>query len=124
MTDLDSERPVGRIGEIVIDVHDLSLCGQFWSKILGVQVKSEDERYLVLDAQTEGPGIILQKVTEKKRGKNRVHIDLRVRDIDRALSQVKSLGGRKAQLVEDPQERFIVVADPEGNEFCLVQEGE
>jgi predicted enzyme related to lactoylglutathione lyase len=123
MKKIDSECPVGRIGEIVIDVHNLTLCGQFWSKVLGVQIKSEDERYLVLNAQPDGPGLILQKVTEQKRGKNRAHIDLRVRDIDRALSQVKTLGGRKVQLVEDPQERFIVVADPEGNEFCLIQEG-
>ena len=65
----------------------------------------------------------MQKVTEGKQGKNRVHIDIRVKDVDAALNQVEALGGGKVRVVVDPTERFIVVADPDGNEFCLVEEG-
>jgi predicted enzyme related to lactoylglutathione lyase len=122
-TDGSASGPVGRIGEIVIDVTDLKQCGQFWAKVLGVRVRSENERYLVLEPQTgSAPALILQRVPEKKLGKNRAHIDLRVKDIAEALHQVQRLGGRKVREVVDPEEQFMVVADPDGNEFCLVKE--
>jgi predicted enzyme related to lactoylglutathione lyase len=113
---------IGRIGEIVIDVSDLEESGRFWSRVLGAEVRSADEQYLVLDSQPNSPTLILQKVSEGKLGKNRVHIDLRVKDVDTALGQIEALGGRKLKVVVDPTERFIVVADPDGNEFCLVEE--
>ena len=118
----NSEKALGRIGEIVIDVRDLDTSGRFWSQVLGVGIRSVDEQYLVLDRQPNGPALILQQVAEGKQGKNRVHIDLRVKDVDAALNQVEALGGRKLEVVVDPTERFIVVADPDGNEFCLVEE--
>ena len=120
--DVDIKAGMVRIGEIVIDVHDLSRCGQFWSQVLGVGIKSENAQYLVLETQPGGVGLIFQRVTEKKLNKNRVHLDLRVKDVDEALIHVQGLGGRMAREVIDPEERFIVMTDPEGNEFCLVEE--
>jgi predicted enzyme related to lactoylglutathione lyase len=111
-----------RIGEIVMDVHDLDRCGRFWSALLGVGIKSENARYLVLEPQPGGIGLILQHVPEKKWNKNRVHLDLRVKDFDAALIRVQELGGHFATEVIDPEERFLVVTDPEGNEFCLVKQ--
>ena len=72
---------LGRIGEVVIDVSDLTMCGQFWAEVLGVNILSEDGRYLVLDRQPGGVGLILRKVPEEKLNKNRVHIDLKVKDV-------------------------------------------
>jgi predicted enzyme related to lactoylglutathione lyase len=111
-----------RIGEIVMDVHDLDRCRLFWSALLGVGIKSENARYLVLEPQPGGIGLILQHVPEKKWNKNRVHLDLRVKDFDAALIRVQELGGHFATEVIDPEERFLVVTDPEGNEFCLVKQ--
>ena len=117
-----SGKAIGRIGEIVIDVADLGISGMFWSRVLGVEISSMDEQYLVLHPQSNGPALILQKVSVRKQGKNRVHIDIRVEDVDAALIQIEALGGRKLKVVVDPRERFIVVTDPDGNEFCLVEE--
>ncbi len=64
--------------------------------------------------------VYLQKVPEKKTAKTRVHLDIRVKDVDIALARVEALGGRKLQAVEEEGSRWIVVADPDGNEFCLV----
>ena len=113
---------IGRISAVVIDVHGLTACGQFWSEVLEVSILSEDERYLVLDRQPGGVGLILQKVPEEKVNKNRVHIDLSVKDVDAALSRAEALGAHKVRVVLDPDERFIVLTDPDGNEFCLVEE--
>jgi predicted enzyme related to lactoylglutathione lyase len=123
MSGTSSKKAIGRIGEIVIDVRDLEASGRFWSEVLGAAIRSADEQYLALDSQPGSPALILQKVTEGKQGKNRVHIDIRVKDVEAALNQVEALGGGKVRVVVDPTERFIVVADPDGNEFCLVEEG-
>jgi predicted enzyme related to lactoylglutathione lyase len=123
MSGTSPKEALGRIGEVVIDVKDLDTSGRFWSKVLGVEIRSANKQYLVLDSQPNSPALILQKVLEEKQGKNRVHIDIRVKDVDAALNQVEALGGRKLEVVVDPTERFIVVADPDGNEFCLVEEG-
>ena len=122
MRGTSSRKAIGRIGEVVIDVADLDISGRFWTQVLGVAIKSVDDQYLVLESQPNSVALILQKVSEEKRGKNRVHIDIRVKDVDAALGQVEALGGRKLAVVLDPTERFIVVADPDGNEFCLVEE--
>ena len=75
--------------------------------------------YLSL-ASSHGPTLLLHRVPEPKRGKNRMHLDLGVRDLDSEVSRLLGLG---ASLVEsDFAEhgfRWTVLADPEGNEFCL-----
>lgn len=65
------------------------------------------------------PKVYLQKVPEKKMAKSRMHIDISVEDVDAASAQVEALGGRKLQVVEEFGIRWIVMADPDGNEFCL-----
>ena len=107
---------------MVVDVSDLERSGRFWMAVLGVESTGGDHRYLWLKEQPGALSIILQKVPEPKTAKNRVHIDLRVKDLDSALERVKALGGRMVRYVEEPGERFIIVADPDGNEFCLVPE--
>jgi predicted enzyme related to lactoylglutathione lyase len=59
-----------------------------------------------------------QKVTEAKAGKNRVHLDLSGPDVVTLWKRVESLGGRRIPGFEDGG--FLVMADPEGNEFCVV----
>ena len=116
----DNNEPVGQFNEVVVDVSDLDRAGGFWMAVLGVKSVGGDDRYLWLEEQPGSLSIILQKVSEPKTGKNRVHVDLRVADLDAALVRVEALGGRKVRYVEEPGERFIVAADPDGNEFCLV----
>jgi predicted enzyme related to lactoylglutathione lyase len=69
-----------------------------------------------------GPGIALQRVPEPKRGKNRVHLDIEVDDVDAATDRVEALGGRRASAVDVSEHGYNwrVMADPEGNEFCLI----
>jgi len=68
-----------------------------------------------------GPELALQRVPEPKLGKNRMHIDLHVEDVDREVARLIALGAtrRSGELVEVGF-RWVVLGDPEGNEFCVV----
>jgi predicted enzyme related to lactoylglutathione lyase len=68
------------------------------------------------------PRLNFQPVPEPKMGKSRIHLDVTVADIERGMQQVADLGGRWLGERHDYDEGVVVVmADPEGNEFCLVQ---
>ena len=67
-----------------------------------------------------GLSVNLQKVPDKKTSKTRVHIDLTVPDMLTALARVEALGGRAVRNFVEPGENLAVVADPDGNEFCLI----
>jgi predicted enzyme related to lactoylglutathione lyase len=65
--------------------------------------------------------INFQPVPEEKVGKTRMHLDIWVDDLDAAISLVQQLGGKNTGEVHKNAEWMVVVmADPEGNEFCLV----
>jgi predicted enzyme related to lactoylglutathione lyase len=117
-----SEPAVGRFHWIVIDSVDPAAIAPFWCALLGVEERwwfTED--YLLLsDGGGAVPKIAFQRVPEAKAGKNRLHVDLGVDDLALAAARVLELGG---SIVSDERElnggRWRVMADPEGNEFCL-----
>ena len=112
---------VGVLYAIVMDVNDLETCGTFWSQVLGTDILYQDERYLRLGHKGERPTLLLQRVPERHREKNRVHIDLDVHDLDAAVSRVQGLGGDKLRQLNGYGNEWVVMADPDGNEFCLVK---
>jgi len=75
----------------------------------------EDDPTVLVDPSGAGPRLWFQLVPEGKVVKNRVHLDLRCDDVDRELDRLLQLGATELQRVE----ARIVLADPEGNEFCL-----
>jgi predicted enzyme related to lactoylglutathione lyase len=113
---------VGTFHWIVIDSVDPAKIAPFWCALLGVQERGWfTEDYLLLsDGDGIAPKIAFQRVPEAKSVKNRLHVDIGVKDIDAALAQVLELGG---SVVSEERElngaRWRVMADPEGNEFCL-----
>jgi predicted enzyme related to lactoylglutathione lyase len=112
---------IGAFYAMVIDVNDLEICGTFWSQLLGVDELFQDDHYLRLGRQGERPTLLLQKVSEPHQGKNRVHIDLDVTDLEASVKRVQELGGRRLQAVSEYGIEWVVMADPSGNEFCLVK---
>jgi predicted enzyme related to lactoylglutathione lyase len=72
----------------------------------------------------DGPKFVLQRVPEPKQVKNRMHLDLWVADIEAEARRLSELGARRqsADPLEEIGSRWIVMTDPEGNEFCLCQE--
>ena len=122
--------PVGTLRNFVLDVHDLDVAERFWTAVTGLPVRFAglEGRYTRLGNATPG-SVLLQLVPEAKDDrKNRAHLDLTVADLGRAVEQVVALGGRRVSdpigfpTEGDPGVRWVVVADPSGNEFCLVED--
>ena len=112
---------IGILYATVIDVNDLETCGAFWSQMLGVEVLYRNDTYFRLGREGERPYLLLQKVSEPQQGKNRVHIDLDVTDLEASVNRAQELGGRQLQAVSESNIEWVVMADPDGNEFCLVK---
>ncbi len=113
-----------RLHHIVIDTHDLPGLARFWTRALGWQVLSEREREIVIGPDVEAPvGICFMSVTGAKTVKNRVHIDLTTSaaDRDREIERLLGLGARRVDIGQTGEESWTVLADPEGNEFCVVR---
>jgi len=106
---------------LVLDCADPEVLAAFWSAALGYTTLGGAGSYVLLvDEAKQRPKLLLQRVDEPKPGKNRMHLDIEADDVDAEVSRLEGLGGRR---LEDPMEehgsRWVVMADPEGNEFCV-----
>jgi Glyoxalase-like domain len=108
---------------ITIDCLDPKVVSQFWANMLGGVARPEASLPGWYELEGHGhPRITFQPVPEPKTVKTRVHLDLTVDDIDIALAAVEEAGGRSTGERHDYREGIVVVmADPEGTEFCIVQ---
>ena len=111
---------IGTLAAIVIDVADIDRAGAFWSAVLGVELGERIGQYQVIGPPIPAPAFLLQEVPEPKAGKNRVHIDISCEDLEAGVRRVEEMGGRKLRDGYDFGHSFMVVADTEGNEFCLL----
>ena len=96
----------------------------FLMAVVALKVANRESQYVNFERQGDWPRVYLQNVPEKKTAKNRLHIDIAVKDVDAAATWVEELGGSKLQTVEERGTRWTVMADLDGNEFCLVTEEE
>ena len=110
---------------VVIDCSDVHRSAEFWTGVLGYARDGvATGRYQsLLPADGRGAEILLQQVPEAKQGKNRVHLDLRTRELGPELRRLESLGARvlTREPVAEAGWRWHVLADPDGNEFCVLQ---
>jgi hypothetical protein len=108
---------------IVIDCANPQSLSPFWIALTGYKEKYGDEEWVQLeDPVGGGPDIAFQRVPEPKAGKNRLHLDLNVADEEAAAVRAEQLGATRLWASEDPEDVFITLADPEGNEFCVVRD--
>ena len=107
--------------DIVIDCADPETLAGFWAEALGYNKIGAFEAYYVLLAPTrEHPPVILQRVPEPKVGKARIHFDLRVADIETEARRLEAIGARRIDIGQGADPGWITMADPEGNEFCVL----
>lgn len=118
---------VSRIAELVIDCVDPERLAQFWSEVLGYVELARDEYGIEIGPPGgfggHQPTIILSPSSDPRRGKLRLHIDVNPvdRDQDAELARLLALGARPADVGQTGGESWHVLADPEGNEFCLLR---
>jgi predicted enzyme related to lactoylglutathione lyase len=109
---------------IVIDCADPDALAAFWAGALSYEVRGSMEQYALVAPKPGLPGVrvLLQGVGEAKSAKNRVHLDLHTNDLDEEVARLESLGARSLEPASRAmgRTRWQVMADPEGNEFCVV----
>lgn len=112
---------------LVLDAQDPSRLAQFWSHLLDREIAGEDDDIVTL-AAPDGPGFAIDfaPTDQPRTMSSRMHFDLTSQTpqdqqatVDRALR----LGGRHIDIGQRPEEGHVVLADPEGNEFCVIEAG-
>jgi predicted enzyme related to lactoylglutathione lyase len=105
---------------VIIDAADPERLAEFWSALLDRPVRDRSGPYVWLERRN-GLGMGFQRAETAQAGKNRLHLDLESADPVAEQSRIEALGGRR--LTEYADGGFLVMADPEGNEFCVIPEG-
>src|SRR5262245_1717321 len=117
-----------RLSELVLGCSDHAALARFWCEVLDFVVLDREADGTLEIGPREGfggprPTIILSRRDVPEPGKSRLHIDVNAtdRDQDAELDRLLKLGARPADIGQTGQEQWHVLADPEGNEFCLLK---
>ncbi|MCA1824703.1 MAG: VOC family protein [Frankia sp.] len=110
-------------GSVVINVGDMDRARRFWTATLGyVERDAPDETFTVLhDPQRPWANLSLQLTSEPKSQRNRLHLDLYTEHQQREVERLIALGATRPAWDYPPDADFVVLADPDGNEFCVIQ---
>jgi predicted enzyme related to lactoylglutathione lyase len=110
------------LGEVTVDCIDAKRVADFWGQLLGREVRTGDPGWFEISPlMAGGPRFNFQPVREPKTTKTRVHLDLWVDDLEAAVALAERSGGRQLDEIRtSPSGRWVVMADPEGTEFCIV----
>jgi predicted enzyme related to lactoylglutathione lyase len=120
-----TDTPAPAIG-LVLDCADPQRLAQFWARALDyVNVGDAGSYAVLLPNGRPGPKLLLQGVPEPKSVKNRMHLDIETSDVRGEASRLEALGARRVEADERHEHgtTWIVMADPEGNEFCVCDSG-
>jgi hypothetical protein len=115
---------VSRIAVIAIDAIQPRIVADFWRAVLGWrEVEVDEDGISIAPPDGTWPTIDVLAVPEGKSVKNRLHLDLRADECstEEELQRLLELGARRVDLGQGPDVSWVVLADPEGNELCLLR---
>ncbi len=116
-----------RIQCVVVDCHDPFVVAAFWQSALGWRRTHEEPDEIALEPPAGSPqdgvapDLLFLRVPDPTPGKNRLHLDLRPDDQQAEVERLISLGAQRVQIGQGPDVSWVVMADPEGNEFCVLR---
>jgi predicted enzyme related to lactoylglutathione lyase len=107
--------------QVTVDAQDPSSLGRWWQEALQwVIVNDDPDEFEIRPTPDQLPGLLFVAVPQLKTGKNRLHIDVRPDDQEREVDRLLTLGASKVDIGQGEQ-TWVVLADPEGNEFCVLR---
>jgi hypothetical protein len=111
-----------KIGSVVVDCNDFDTMVAFWQEALHYVPReaAEDDWVVLRDPEGNTVNVSFQQVPEPRVGKNRLHFDLYTDDQEREVERLLGLGATRHPRTPGTDEDFILLADPEGNLFCVV----
>jgi len=110
-----------------VDSVDPAPLARFWEAALGWRITEEEPDEVVLEPPAGSPedgvvpDLLFLRVPEAKAGKNRLHLDLRPADQAAEVARLEALGARRVDIGQGTSVTWVVLADPEGNEFCVLR---
>jgi predicted enzyme related to lactoylglutathione lyase len=118
-----------RVQCVNYDAIDPSAQARFWAEVLGWRITLEVEKESVIEPPEGSPedGVVPDflfirvPADETKSLKNRVHMDLRPDDQEAEIARIEKLGAKRVDVGQDETASWVVMADPEGNEFCVLR---
>jgi predicted enzyme related to lactoylglutathione lyase len=112
-----------RFTELVVDSGDPVALAKFWAEVLGYELKRHGSIDYIEGPDKRAPVIVFVSVPEAKAVKNRLHIDVNPtdRDQDAEVERIIALGARRVDVGQGDDVSWVVLADPEGNEFCVLR---
>ena len=106
--------------ELAVDSRDPATIGRWWAEALGVTPEEDEDGDVRIHlGGGSAPSILFIRVPEAKTVKNRLHLDFRPDDRDAEVERLLAMGATRAD-VGQGAESWVVLADPEGNEFCVL----
>jgi hypothetical protein len=112
-----------RLWTIDVDAADPPKLGRWWAEALGWKIFFEDDdgdEVVVTTEDERFPGIVFLRVADDKRVKNRIHLDFVPDDRDAQVDRLLAMGATRVDIGQTGEESWVVLADLEGNEFCVL----
>ena len=110
-----------KVGSVVIDCNDFDAMVTFWREALRYEPGYRDVDFVILhDPDRKNVNVSISQVPEPRVGKNRLHLDLYTDDQQGEVERLLKLGAKIHPRVPEEGEDFVVLEDPEGNLFCVI----
>jgi catechol 2,3-dioxygenase-like lactoylglutathione lyase family enzyme len=107
---------------VVVDATDPARLARWWAEVLGYHLLSEDADEVVIGPDKGVyPELLFGLAPGAKDGKNRLHLDLRPDDQEAEVERLVDMGARRVDIGQDDAVTWVVLADPGGNEFCVLR---
>ena len=107
--------------QVIVDAADPVALGRWWATALEwVIVNDDPDEFEIRPEPDRLPGLLFAHISEPKTRKNRLHLDFRPDDRDAEVERIIGLGARRVDVGQTGDESWVVLADPEGNEFCIL----
>ena len=117
-----------RIETVTIDAEDPDVLAAFWCAALGWVQRIDEDGDIWIEPFDDHPDagsvrpLLIMRVPGHKAGKNRLHLDLVPDDQEYEVERLEALGASRPDIGQTGNESWVVLADPEGNEFCVLDE--
>ena len=106
--------------QVIVHALDPAALGRWWAEALGwVEVYSSEDEFEIRPEPARMPGLDFVRIDEPRQGKSRLHLDFRPVDQDAEVARLEALGARRVDIGQGDRP-WVVLADPEGNEFCIL----
>ena len=119
-----------RIETVTIDATDPPALAAFWCAALAWDQRTDEDGDIWIEPGPQHPDhgtvrpLLIVRVPELKTAKNRLHLDLVPDDQEREVERLESMGATRPDVGQSGNESWVVLADPEGNEFCVLDESD